>query len=205
MHTLFSKGLGNTINGKHANMHTSTQFSHTIQLGPGNVEDCQNKGSDGVFYPGSLQVGSMRWGGGPLERYAGHPGYINPFNRNAQLACRPAAASESFTEQGKYMRYMHRPSCGPSLLGPGHPNLQDCTTTEESMRGNIPIAAFSAKPHGEDSFITEVRWHTFAGLRGSPALQIRGICVGLREEALLLNRPEVSTFLTSKCHDVPIF
>lgn len=89
---------------------------------------------------------------------------------------------------------MHLPSCATSLLGPGYPKLADCSSHEESLRGNLPLAELNAKP--QDKVMNEVQWCVFAGLRAYPCSQIRNLCVGLREENILLHRPEVLFILT---------
>jgi hypothetical protein len=100
------------------------------------------------------------------------------------------AASLSFTERGKYLQFMHLPSPPErSLLGQGHPQLQDCSTHEEQARGNMPLAFIDAKP--QDRIMTEQQWSAFASLRAFPCLQIIHLTGELERDSLVLERPEV--------------
>lgn len=170
-------------------IYRSTQGAVQMEDWLEDVEEHENK-EQGVWFPPGPMHTSLRWRGGPLARYShcSHP--LNPFCRSRLSVKSQSAASLSFTEQGKYIDFMYLPSTpGTSRLDTSSPELQDCSPQEEQARGNVPLARLDAKPLGR--VMTEEQWVAFAGLRAFPCSQIRSISVGLTQETLILDRPEV--------------
>lgn len=164
-----------------------------VQVGPKDVTRYSSP-EQGVWYPRGPRHTSLRWRGGPLARFSKSNCPLNPFSRDRMFACalsnEASAASLAFTVPGKYMDFMHLPSCpGDSRLRAGCPLLQDCSPEVEKARGNVPLARLDAMPG--DNSMTEEQWVAFAGLRAFPCLQIRNLGAGLAQETLLLERPEV--------------
>ena len=174
----------------------------SVQMGPRDVMDYSSP-EQGVFYPRKLSINCLRWNGGFLERHcpATSKGttqqHINPFRKHRVLG---PGASQSFTEPGEYMRFMHLPACGPSQLGAARPKLEDCATQQELVRGNVPLAELNSKP--QDDVMSPVQWCAFTGLRGHPCSQMRNLCVALQEGTLALERPEVLLLLFSCLYGV---
>ena len=140
-------------------------------IGPQHVDDFTHP-QQGIWYPDSLDPG-MGWKGSesPADAFQGK---FNPFG-----TVKKTEVVDFFTEEVPSTKELQ-------WAMPIYEPKQTALT-----RGNIAIACQELRRH----WLSKPGYLEFVTLRAFPYLQLRKLCVALRERSLPLGRPEVQTLI----------